>query len=110
MANTDNLIPFQPGQSGNPAGRPKGSTKAKLMRIFKEEMSEDDFRAIVRSRIKRAKAGDRFAADHIFLYMLGRPKPMDEDEGDSVQMLIQLLQPKPPEAIEVDAHAVADDD
>lgn len=40
MSSTDNLKPFQPGQSGNPAGRPKGS-RNKLGEQFLDDMYAD---------------------------------------------------------------------
>ena len=106
--NPENLTPFKPGQSGNPGGRPKKVSRSQLLAVMHETVTADDFQAIVNRAIEQAKNGNRFAREYLSLYMLGRPRPMDDDDGDSVQMLIQLLQPKPPEAIE--AHAVADDD
>ena len=94
---------IKPGQSGNPGGRPKKVSKSELLAVLHETVTTDDYKAIVERAIVQAKAGNRFAREYISLYMLGRPKPMDDDDGDSVQMLIQLLSPKPkePEAIEV---------
>lgn len=40
MANTQGLKPFKPGQSGNPAGRPKGS-RNKLGEQFIEALQAD---------------------------------------------------------------------
>ena len=34
MANEQNLIPFKPGQSGNPKGRPKSRVPEQLVKIF----------------------------------------------------------------------------
>ena len=104
---------FKPGQSGNPKGRPKRTTKSELLRVLHETVTTDDFQAIVNQAIVQAKNGNRFAREYLSLYMLGRPKPMDDDEGDSVAMLIQLLSPKPaeqPKAIEVDYDANIDAD
>jgi hypothetical protein len=47
---------FQKGQSGNPAGRPRGArNKATLML---EQLLDDEAEAISRAAIEKAKAGD----------------------------------------------------
>src|SRR5690348_18382849 len=48
--------PFEPGTSGNPKGRPKGSrNKAQLLL---ESMLEDDCEVILRKMVEKAKEGD----------------------------------------------------
>jgi hypothetical protein len=51
---------FQPGQSGNPAGKPKG-TRARAT-ILAEKLMLADEEAIVESVIQAAKGGDMTAA------------------------------------------------
>lgn len=50
---------FKPGQSGNPAGKPKGA-RAKVT-VLAEKMLADDAKEIVQAIIKAAKAGDATA-------------------------------------------------
>ena len=52
--------PFQPGQSGNPNGKPKGSRHA--ITLLAEKLLEDEAGLIVRAVIEAAKDGDMGAA------------------------------------------------
>jgi len=64
---------FQPGQSGNPAGRPKGARgKATLLA---ERMFEGESEAIIRAAIDLAKEGDT-AAVRLCLDRIA-PRPRD---------------------------------
>jgi hypothetical protein len=49
-------MPFQPGQSGNPAGRPRGA-RNKTTILF-EELFAEDAEAVIRKIIEQAKAGN----------------------------------------------------
>src|SRR5947209_14911431 len=49
-------MPFQPGQSGNPAGRPRGA-RNKATVLF-EELLEENGEAVIRNLIERAKRGE----------------------------------------------------
>jgi hypothetical protein len=50
---------FQKGQSGNPAGRPRGSRNRKM--IILQQMLDDDGQAILEQAMKMAKEGNVFA-------------------------------------------------
>lgn len=79
------LTPFQPGQSGNPAGRPKGARH--ISTWIQEMMEDEDFniylqhptkgfveykgapvKAIVQTAIRKAAAGDDKARDWLAKY------------------------------------------
>jgi len=51
---------FQPGQSGNPAGRPKGA-RGKAAALLAERMFEGEAEDIIRADIDLAKGGDAAA-------------------------------------------------
>ncbi len=54
---------FQPGRSGNPNGRPKGSKSRHIMAL--EALAEGEVEAIVQAMIDKAKEGDAVAARSI---------------------------------------------
>ena len=49
-------MPFQPGQSGNPAGRPRGARNKTT--VLLEELIERDGEDLTRHFIEQAKTGD----------------------------------------------------
>ena len=47
---------FEPGQSGNPNGRPAGSRNKATVAI--EKLLEDDAETIIKKAMEKAKSGD----------------------------------------------------
>jgi len=78
--------PFQPGQSGNPSGRPKGSRNKTTLAIA--ALLEDEAETITRKVIELAKAGDPFALRLVFDRLLppsrGRPVTFDLPKIESI--------------------------
>src|SRR2546421_11037049 len=65
-------MPFQPGQSGNPAGRPCGARNKTTMLL--EMLLEHDGEDLVRRYIEQAKAGDIKALAHLMAMILPKRK------------------------------------
>jgi hypothetical protein len=85
-----NLKPFQPGQSGNPNGRPKSS----LTSILREQLQKEDpagpekqsfAESIVRQVIEKAARGDLRAIELLWSRLEGKPvQPLDLEGGEAV--------------------------
>ena len=89
---------FQPGQSGNPKGRPQGSRhKATLAAL---ELLAGDLEAITRKCIEKAKAGDMVAIRLVLDKLIPSakslpvtfPLPKLEKAADLRQALAKVLQ------------------
>jgi uncharacterized protein DUF5681 len=80
---------FAPGQSGNPAGRPRGSRNKKTLML--EALLDEESEALMRRVIGLAKMGDDVAMRLVFARMLpprrDRPVPIElpriESEADA---------------------------
>jgi len=76
-------MPFKPGQSGNPAGRPKGSRN--VLTVWREALTEcvtrDDVRAVFAALLKAARAGKPWAVKELFDRCAGRPQQSMEIFG-----------------------------
>jgi hypothetical protein len=78
MANEKNLKPFKPGQSGNPAGRPKGSKNIKT--ILKKLLASQDIKGewanpVAKKLIQKAfNDNDLQALIEIISRIEGKPK------------------------------------
>ena len=71
--------PFEPGRSGNPAGRPRGSRHAALVAL--DKIGAENAREVMQAVVDAARGGDMRAAD-ILLSRLwpqrkGRPVALD---------------------------------
>jgi hypothetical protein len=70
--NRDSRGRFLPGHQGGP-GNPFARRSAAIRTAFLEAISPQDIRAIVRTLVEKAKAGDLVAAKLVLLWAIGRP-------------------------------------
>lgn len=67
-------MPFQKGQSGNPAGRPKKAREQRYYEITQSTVTFDDWREIVKRAVLDAKRGDTAARKWLADYLIGAPE------------------------------------
>lgn len=79
--NDENLKPFKPGESGNPAGRPKGTKNMStiLKEMLELEIEVDGVKitqkdAIIKKLIQKSTAGELSAIQEIFDRTEGKAK------------------------------------
>ena len=89
--NTENLIPWQPGQSGNPGGRPKGS---KEFRERCREFADEKGLPVLIEIAETAKHKDRMGAVKLLLeYGYGKPIQGVEFSGDEGGIINIVVKP-----------------
>jgi hypothetical protein len=73
---------WQPGQSGNPAGRPKKAREVAYLDTFRQVVTPDKWQAIIERAYQDAKKGDAAARKWIADYLIGPPIERKEITGD----------------------------
>ena len=80
-------VPFKPGQSGNPKGRPKGSRNKTTLAV--EALLDGEAEAITRKAVEKAKGGDmtaiRLCMDRLVPPVKDRPVTFKMPGIDSAQ-------------------------
>jgi|Tabmets5t2r1_1033131.scaffolds.fasta_scaffold104899_1 hypothetical protein len=88
---------FAPGHQGGP-GNPLARRSAAIRTAFIEAISPQDIRAIVRTLVAKATAGDLVAAKLILLWAIGRPDDPVHPDGVAARLAAQtgdVPQPQP---------------
>jgi hypothetical protein len=98
---TDHLSPWKPGQSGNPAGRPKGRTVGAVLRDRLAAIPDDDERPLA-DRVTDVIVREALAGDIRFVELLlnrteGKvPQPITGEKTIVVQRVDRgLVSPTP---------------
>ncbi len=81
---------FQPGNSANPAGRPKGG-KNRATKL-REELLGPILPEAVQKLHEAVKAGERWAIEMTFAYCLPKPKPVDPEELEAFEQRLNELE------------------
>jgi hypothetical protein len=89
-------MPFAPGESGNPAGRPKGSrpvTQQLIAALNENQGDATKLRRVVNALIGRACEGDVQAIKEILDRVDGKvPQPLAGADGEGpVSVLLQVI-------------------
>ena len=76
---------FAAGNTGGP-GNPYARETARLRRLIREAVSDEDLREIVRGMVQAAKGGDLAAAKELLNRLVGKPRDAaDPDESEPRQ-------------------------
>ena len=84
------MAKFQPGQSGNPAGRPKGIKDKRVS--LREEQLLPLLPKTMEGIKKAVEKEEKWALLFVATYLYPKPKPVDSDEMDALYERMDLLE------------------
>jgi len=84
----DNLIPYKPGQSGNPAGRPKGSLS--LITLLKQQLDE----------IQKTQTGDKRARAETLVRNIVYAA-INERDKDMIKLIFNYIEGMPRQGMDI---------
>lgn len=82
-------MPFQKGQSGNPSGRPS-QMRDELRTLLEKEFSQTKRRAVLRTLVEDAVAGDKDARQLLMAYTFGKPTEYKEISGNLTAYIVDI--------------------
>lgn len=72
---------WQPGQSGNPGGRPKRPAAERYLRALEQGVTLAEWKEIVEKAVSQAQKGDSRARTWLSEYLIGKPIQRTEISG-----------------------------
>jgi len=94
-------MPFKPGQSGNPNGRPKKAREERFLEITLSAVSFEDWKEIIEKAVAQAKHGDGTARKWLSDYLIGQPIQKHDvtSGGEKLNRLTQVIEGIPDDSI-----------
>lgn len=83
---------FAPGNAGGP-GNPHGGKAARFRSILLDAVSDEDMRAVARTLVERAKAGEQWAVRELLDRAIGKPLPAVPTAEFAEQRAFQIVVP-----------------
>ena len=85
-------MPFLPGQSGNPNGRPKREAEAAALDTFRKRFNNGSFAEVLDALMRQDKKGNVAAIKLILEYLLGKPsQEIDLNQDGELKITVEYV-------------------